>query len=193
MNNPGWSRTPAAMSTHDTALLVIDVQEKLIGLIPGHEKIVWNLSRLIDAAQILEVPVAGSEQYPQGLGPTIPELANRIGPLPAKMSFSCISCTDMLDQLQQQGVDKLLVAGIETHVCVQQTVLDLLACGLAVFVCVDATGARFELDHQIALRRMESAGATLTTTEAAIFEWCQMAGTPQFKQISQLIRQPPPE
>ncbi|MDH3719437.1 MAG: hydrolase [Planctomycetota bacterium] len=193
MSNSRWFRSPYAMSTHDSALLVVDVQEKLIGLLPGHQKIVWNIGRLIDAARILEVPVAGSEQYPQGLGPTIAELADRIGDVPSKVSFSCIACEELLDQLDGQGVSKLLVAGIETHVCVQQTVLDLLASGLAVFVAADATGSRYPVDYDVALRRMESAGATITTTEAAMFEWCQVAGTPQFKQISQLIRQPGPD
>ncbi|NIL98769.1 MAG: isochorismatase family protein [Planctomycetales bacterium] len=193
MSNSRWSRSPYAMSTHDTALLVVDVQEKLIGLVGGHQRIVWNLSRLIDAARILDVRVTGSEQYPQGLGPTIRELADRIGDVPAKVSFSCIVCDQLLESLVAEGVSKLLVAGIETHVCVQQTVLDLLASGLAVFVAADATGSRCERDHEIALRRMDSAGATITTTEAAIFEWCQVAGTPQFKQISQLIRQPGPD
>ena len=193
MSNSRWFRSPYAMSTHDSALLVIDVQEKLIGLIPGHEKIIWNIGRLIDAARILGVPVTGSEQYPEGLGPTISELAERIGDVPSKVSFSCISCHELLDQLDGQGVSKLLIAGIETHVCVQQTVLDLLASGLAVYVAADATGSRYPIDYDVALRRMESAGASITTTEAAMFEWCQTAGTPQFKQISQLIRQSAPD
>jgi nicotinamidase-related amidase len=86
-----------------------------------------------------------------------------------------------------------LVCGIEAHVCVQQTVLDLLAAGWRVYVAVDAVGSRFDVDYRTALARMDASGATLTTVEAALFEWCQVAGTPQFKQISQLVRQPVPE
>jgi nicotinamidase-related amidase len=91
--------------------------------------------------------------------------------------------------LEQKGIAKVLIAGIETHVCVQQTALDLLAAGWSVFVAVDAAGSRFEIDHVTALDRMNSAGATLTTTESALFEWCRVAGTPEFKQISKLARE----
>jgi nicotinamidase-related amidase len=90
-------------------------------------------------------------------------------------------------------VAKLLVVGIEAHVCVQQTVLDLMAASYRVYVAVDAVGSRYEIDYQTALKRMESSGATLTTTEAALFEWCAKSGTPQFKQISALVREQPPQ
>lgn len=86
----------------------------------------------------------------------------------------------------------MLVCGIEAHVCVQQTVLDLLADGWRVYIAADAVGSRFDVDYRIALERMDSAGATLTTTEAALFEWCEAAGTPEFKQISQLVRESAP-
>jgi nicotinamidase-related amidase len=86
----------------------------------------------------------------------------------------------------------MLVCGIETHVCVQQTVFDLLAAGLRVYVAADAVAARGAIDHDIALRRMDAGGATLTTTETALFEWCQTAGTPEFKEISKLVRETGP-
>jgi nicotinamidase-related amidase len=180
------------MSADDTALLVVDVQEKLIRLIPEHARLVWNIRRLIDGAKILGVPVAATEQYPQGLGGTVAELAGRLGQIPAKLTFSCGGCPDLVSGLEQQGVRKLCVAGIEAHVCIQQTVLDLLSHGLRVYVVADAVGSRFDIDYKIALRRMDSAGATLTTAEAALFEWCQQSGTPQFKQISQLVREAAP-
>ena len=161
------------MSPADTALLVVDVQGKLITLVPGHQRIIWNIRRLLDAAKILGVPVAGTEQYPKGLGGTVAELAERLGPLPAKLSFSCGGCPEIFRDWESRGVFKVLVAGIETHVCVQQTVFDLLAHGLRVYIAVDATGTRYQIDRDVALRRMDSAGATLTTTEAAMFEWCR--------------------
>jgi nicotinamidase-related amidase len=185
-------RSPELMSASDTGLLVIDVQGKLVTLVPGHERIVWNIGRLIDGAKIFGVRVAATEQYPKGLGATVPELAQRLGPLPAKQTFSCGSVPAIFRDWQDAGVFRVLVAGIETHVCVQQTVFDLLAAGLRVYVAVDAVGSRFDIDHQTALRRMDSAGATLTTTEAAMFEWCQVSGTPQFKELSRLVREPPP-
>lgn len=180
------------MSPQDTALLVVDVQGKLISLIPGHAKIIWNIGRLIDAAAALGVSVLATEQYPQGLGPTVPELAAKLGDIPAKLAFSCGECGELFAPLLERGVFKLLIVGIEAHVCVQQTVFDALTAGFRVYLAVDALGSRFEIDYQTALRRMDSAGAVLTTTEAAMFEWCQRAGTPEFKTISQLVRQTPP-
>lgn len=185
-------RSPELMSRNDTALLVVDVQEKLISLIPRHQHIVWNIRRLLDGAKILNVTAVATEQYPKGLGPTTAELASRLGPIPAKLTFSCGGCPEVFMQLRDRGVFKILVSGIESHVCVQQTVLDLLADGYRVYLAVDAIGSRYPTDTEVALRRMESAGATLTTTEAALFEWCDAAGTPEFKQISALVREAPP-
>ena len=186
------TRSPELMSRADTALLVVDVQTKLISLVPGHDHLVWNIRRLIDGAKVLGLPVLGSEQYPQGLGPTVPRLAALIGPMPAKVDFSCAGCPEIAPALDAAGIHKVLVVGIEAHVCVQQTVLDLIAASFRVYVVVDAVGSRFDIDYQTALRRMESSGATLTTTEAALFEWCQRAGTPEFKQISALVRESGP-
>lgn len=180
------------MSRGDTGLLVVDMQEKLLQLIPGHERITWNCRRLIDGAKILGIPVAATEQYPQGLGSTTAVLAQRLGPLPAKLAFSCGECGSIFEQWQQQGIFKILVCGIEAHVCVQQTVLDLLGEAYRVFIAVDAIGARHAIDLETAIGRMDSAGATITTTEAALFEWCEVAGTPEFKQISALVRETGP-
>ncbi len=186
-------RSSALLSASTSVLVVVDVQEKLIPLIPHHRRLVWNIGRLLQAAQVFQVPVLGTEQYPRGLGPTVPELRHALGPVPEKLTFSCLGCPEFASQLDPQTRWQVVLVGIETHVCVQQTALDLMEKGLDVFVVADAVGARAELDHQIALRRMESAGATLTTTESVMFEWCQRAGTEQFKSISQLVRQSPPE
>ena len=187
------SRSPDLMSAHDTALLVVDVQEKLMPLIPLGQRIVWNIRRLIDGGKLLGLKVLASEQYPQGLGPTVPELASRLGKLATKTEFSCAACDELFAQLDQHSIPKLLIAGIEAHVCVQQTVLDALAAGYRVYLAVDAVGSRFDVDRETSLRRMESAGATLTTTEAALFEWCQTSARPEFKQISSLVREKAPE
>ncbi len=180
------------MSRHDTALLVVDVQEKLLPLIPGQARMVWNVRRLIDGAKLLGLPVLATEQYPKGLGHTPPELAQRLGTIPEKLTFSCGECGELFAGLAGRGVHRVLVCGIETHVCVQQTVFDLLAAGLRVYVAADAVAARGQIDHDTALRRMDSAGATLTTTEAALFEWCQTAAAPEFKEISKLVRETGP-
>ena len=185
-------RSSELMSRDDCALLVVDVQGKLIGLIPEQDRIIWNIRRLIDGAKILGVPVAATEQYPQGLGPTVPELAERLGNIPSKMAFSCGQCGNIFRDFQDRGISKLLVVGIESHVCVQQTALDLMASEFSVYLAVDAIGSRFDVDYQTALRRLDSAGATLTTTEAALFEWCEVSGTPEFKSISELVRETAP-
>jgi nicotinamidase-related amidase len=191
-DSPLLPRSPELMSRGDTGLLVVDVQEKLIGLVQGHRPLVWNLRRLIDGATLLGLPVTATEQYPQKLGGTVPELASRLGQRPSKRAFSCAECGEVFADFQRRGVFKLLVAGIETHVCVQQTVMDLLAAGLRIYIPVDAVGSRHDVDHQTALRRMESSGASLTTTESALFEWCQTSAAPEFKQISQLVRESSP-
>ena len=186
-------RSTELMSAGDTALLVVDVQERLIGAIADHRRVVFNVRRLIDGAKILGLPVMATEQYPKGLGPTVAELAGRLPGIRAKLTFSCGGCPEIFDQWEAQGIHNLLVCGIEAHVCVQQTVLDLLAAGWRVYVAVDAVGSRFDVDYRTALGRMDSSGATLTTTEAALFEWCRIAGTPEFKQISGLVREEAPE
>ena len=186
------SRSHDLMSRDDTALLVVDVQDRLLPVIPHRELLVWNIRRLIDGAKLLGLPTTATEQYPRGLGKTAAVLAERLGEIPAKVMFSCRECTDLFGDFAERGRQKVLVVGIEAHVCVQQTVLDLMSEGFRVYVAVDAVGSRHELDYRIALQRMESAGATLTTTEAALFEWCEVAGTPEFKQISLLVREDPP-
>jgi nicotinamidase-related amidase len=185
-------RNPELMSRHDTALLIVDVQEKLVPSIVDQQRMVWNIRRLFDAAQLFEIPIFATEQYPRGLGPTIAPLAQRLENRSEKLTFSCGGCGDLFHSLAQRGIYKLAVAGIETHVCVQQTVFDLLADGFQAYVQVDAVGSRHRLDHEIALRRFESAGAWITTTEATLFEWCETAADPQFKALSALVREADP-
>jgi nicotinamidase-related amidase len=192
-DEPHFIRSPELMSREDTALAVIDVQEKLIPLVPEHQRIVWNIRRLIDGAALLGLPILATEQYPKGLGATVPELRSRLSDIADKVAFSSCGCEAFCRQLAAAKLHKVLVCGIEAHVCIQQTALDLVANGYRVYVAVDAVGARYEIDFEIALRRFELAGVTLTTTEAALFEWCRESVTPEFKQISALVREKPPE
>ncbi len=175
---------------HDlSALLVVDVQSKLVPVIPSHERVVWNVDRLARGAVVMGVPVIGTEQYPEKLGSTVPKIAKLLSSVAGKRAFSCGACPELFRGLVEQGRTTVLVAGLETHVCIMQTVLDLMADGFDVHVAVDAVGARNEVDHETALQRMHAAGATLSTTETAIFEWCQTSLAPEFKQISSLIRE----
>jgi len=181
------------MNREDSALLVVDAQVKLLEIIPGSARIIWNIRRLLDAAAALDVPIAGTEQYPERLSPTVPELKERIGRAPDKLCFSAGICGVIFDGWKNDGRYRVLVCGIETHVCIMQTALDLVAAGFEAYVAVNAVGARYAIDHDTALRRMESAGVILTTAEATMFEWCRTADTPEFKKISALAKEKPPE
>jgi nicotinamidase-related amidase len=172
----------------NAVLVVIDVQDRLLAKIPTAAELVRNTAFLLDVARLLEVPVRATEQYPKGLGPTTAELARRLpGPLPAKTAFSCCGAGTFLDELKMLQRPNVILAGMETHVCVAQTALDLFDAGLHVFLPVDALAARFPVDHDAALRRLEQAGAVPTTAEAIAFELLADAAHPQFKAVSQLI------
>jgi nicotinamidase-related amidase len=180
-------RSPELMSRHDTGLLVIDVQTKLMDKMTSRDSVLANIARLIEAATILGIPKQATEQYPKGIGPTVPELAHRLPVRSEKLTFSCCGLREIVEQFRQRHVHKVLLAGIETHVCVLQTALDLVAQGFHAFVAADAVASRKELDRDIGLKRMEQSGVVLTTTEAALFEWTERAGTPEFKEISRLV------
>ena len=187
---PGVPRSPELMRPSDTGLLVVDVQERLLGVQAEADRIVWNIRRLLDGAKILDVQSAATEQYPEKLGPTAPDLVARLSVAPSsKQTFSCGTCDEIFSAWRLADIHRVLICGIETHVCVQQSALDLLAAGFQVLVAVDAVSSRFEIDHDTALRRMEASGALLTTTEAVLFEWCGAAGTEEFKQISALAKE----
>ena len=159
-------------------------------LIHGGGAVIRNIAFLLDACQVLGVPVTATEQYVKGLGPTVPELARRLpAQRPDKLAFSSCAVPEVVDGFRRAGRPKVLVAGIETHVCVMQSVLDLLALGFRPFVAVDSVGSRYVIDHETAARRMEHAGAVLVTSEMAVFELTGKAGTPQFKEISKLVQE----
>lgn len=187
------SRSKELLDSQSSALLVVDVQAKLVGHVRDSKRVVWNIGRLIQAAKLFDISTSATEQYPKGLGGTIPELAQHLAAIPQKLRFSCLECELLFAEWKNVGRYKVVVTGIETHVCVQQTVLDLIHLGFRPFVVADAVSARGQLDHETALRRMELSGATITTTESVMFEWCQAAGTPEFKQISALVRETPPQ
>ena len=183
-------RSNELVSRHDSRLLIVDVQEKLLPRIHAAERMVTTCRRLIQGAKILGVPVFATEQYPSGLGPTTPALAELLPDLPSKLRFSCAEVLNWGPAAEQADQKfQIVVAGIEAHVCVLQTVLDLLSMGYQVFVPADAVSSRKEFDWKIALERMANSGAVITTSESVLFEWCEVAGTPEFKQISQLVKE----
>ena len=176
------------LSARSSRLLIVDMQEKLLAVMKYREQLIERCGWLLAAAKLLPVQVNAVEQYPRGLGPTVTELGETLGQIPDKVRFNCREALDWptaaADDLNR---DQIVVAGVEAHVCVLQTVYDLIAAGYRVYVPADAVGSRHKLDWSVSLRRMESAGATITTTESVLFEWCEQAGTPAFKEISRMV------
>jgi len=182
--------SPPRLSRSDTALLIVDVQEKLLPKIADGALLVRNIAFLIDVCRAMEIPVTVTEQYPKGLGPTVSELTSRLpGDRPEKVAFSSCAIDSVVAGFQTSARPKILVCGIESHVCVMQTVLDLLARGFTPFIAVDAISSRYRHDHEVAIRRMEQAGAVPVTVEMAAFELTAVAGTPLFKDISRLVQE----
>jgi nicotinamidase-related amidase len=165
-----------------TALVVVDVQEAFRPY-ASFEGVARACAKLVAATRILGLPALVSEQYPRGLGHTAPELGIEDEPRIEKSVFSAARA----EGFDLQGRTQAVVCGIETHVCVSQTVHDLLERGVEVHVPADAVGSRHELDYQRGLERMERAGAVVTTVEAALFELLERAGTPEFKEVQRLI------
>jgi len=170
------------------ALMVVDVQGKLMDRIDGRIEMLRNIVTAIKAAQLLEMTVLATEQYPSGLGPSVPEVAGLIANRPAKTTFHCCGSAEILDQLQARGVRQVTLVGIEAHVCVAQTALELVSREFQVQVLADAVSSRHAFDREIALRRLERSGVVVSTTEAALFEWTETALHPRFKAISALVK-----
>jgi nicotinamidase-related amidase len=177
------------MAPEETAVLVIDVQEKLMPKIEGADALTRNIAFLIDAARLTGVEVFATEQYPKGLGPTVSELAQRVPQRPDKLTFSSCGVPNFTDDLRRKGRSRVLLVGIEAHVCVLNTALDLLAEGFRVYLAVDAVGSRYAVDRDTAIRRLELAGVIPTTVETAVFEWIGGATHPNFKKLSILVQE----
>lgn len=180
---------PTKMTDTDTALLVIDVQEKLMAKIPHAMDLIRNIAFLVDAAKICSMPVVCTEQYPKGLGPTVPMLAERLPERPEKLAFSSCAVDSILSGFRKANIKKVVLAGIEGHVCVLHTALDLLAEDITVYLPIDAISSRYAIDRDTAFRRLQNEGAILTTTETCAFEWVGGAQHPQFKAISKLVQE----
>lgn len=185
----GYGR-PMLLDAQRSALVVVDVQERLAPAMDGGAAVEARCSVLMRAAARLDVPVVVSEQYPKGLGPTVPALAALTPPgaVIAKTAFSCMGEPAFAARISALGRDQFIVCGIEAHVCVLQTALALAAAGQQVAVVEDAVGSRRPSDKAAALRRLDRAGVTIVTSEMAVFEWLGRAGTPAFKDLSALIR-----
>lgn len=185
------ARHPGLLSRDGTGLIVVDVQEGFRPVIDGFDTMARNVGILAEGFGILGRPVLISEQYPKGLGHTVAEVEDR---LPAftdrveKMRFSACGVDAFEQALTRARCTRWVVCGIETHVCVNQTVLDLIARGYDVHVAEDAVSSRTAANRRIGLDKMRAAGAHTTSAEMALFEMLEQAGGDEFKAISKLVR-----
>ena len=184
-------RSRALLSRQTSRLLIVDVQTKLLRLMQSAVELEDACRRLIEAATLLGIPVSATEQYPKGLGHTAESLLEGLGSPVEKLRFSAVPSLDWMNDVTHGGRHQIVVAGMETHVCITQTALDLVARGFDVHVPADAVSARKNLDHETALRRLQAEGCTITTWESVLFEWCETAEAAEFKAISKLVVQPP--
>jgi nicotinamidase-related amidase len=174
-----------------TALVFVDVQGKLAQLMHEKQALFSNLVKLVEGAKVLELPIVWMEQNPDGLGPTIPEAAEAmpegLSPIP-KFSFSCCGEPEFVRALEATGRRQVLICGIESHICVFQTTLELIGRGYGVQVVADAVSSRAAGNRELGLARMKEAGATLTSVEMALFEMLRVAQGYRFKQIVKIVK-----
>jgi nicotinamidase-related amidase len=183
-------RHPNLLRKDDTLLVIVDIQTKLLNVIFEKERFMSACRKMIQAANLLEIPMVVTEQYPEGLGSTdlrILEILRDVRPV-EKISFSCSGTDDFNRKISSFRKKQILLMGIEAHVCVLQTVHDLLQQGYLVYVPYDAVSSRKESDYRNALDRMRHAGIVVGSIESAIFELLEKAGTPIFREISKLIK-----
>ena len=174
----------------ESAVMIIDMQDRLFPHMAGKDALLNNIQRLIRGMQILDIPIILTEQYSKGLGKTIlpvKDLINDVEPV-EKISFSCCDEGRVMNALHQLNRKFIIIAGIETHVCVLQTVLDLIGLGYTPVVVADCISSRKETDKNIAIERIKSEGALITSTESILLELCRRAGNEKFKAISALIK-----
>jgi len=184
------NRHPKILQRENSALIVIDIQEKLLPVIYESERVVENTIKLINGFKILNSPIYFTEQYPKGLGPTESRIKTALGERIAihKMSFSCFGACNLFEELKSKNILQVVVCGIESHVCVMQTALDLIANEFQVHVAADAVSSRRKFDYEIALERMRSNGVEISLMESILFEMLNVCGTDEFKAISKLVK-----
>jgi isochorismate hydrolase len=186
------SANPAGLrlSAERAQLLVVDIQERLLPRIDGHESMTAQTVRMLRIAREMGLPITVSEQNPQGLGPTVAPIRDAAGDVRVlrKKAFSVCGEAECLEALRHFGRAQVLLVGIETHVCVQQTALDLLCSGFEPFVLADAVGSRTALDREVALERMARAGVVVTTVESAAFDMLRTYDSELFKRVLPHLR-----
>ncbi len=183
-------RNKKILSRDKTALLVVDIQERILAVMKSQDTVVQNTLKLIKGFKVLNIPIFYTEQYPKGLGSTTISILKELEGLSAiqKMGFSCSLAGNLFTRLKDNKVSQVVLAGIESHVCIQQTALDLVANDFQVNLAADATTSRNDNDYKFALDRMRAHGIEITTTESILFELLTYSGTDEFKLISKIIK-----
>lgn len=174
----------------ESCLIVIDMQERLVPAMQAPARTIRNARILVTAARRLEVPTLLTEQYPKGLGRTVPELAKAAEGMPVleKMHFSCMEDQGFAEAFRALGRKQAIIAGMEAHICVMQTAANLMEAGYEVFVVTDATSSRTLESEKACLDRLNACGAGIVTTEMVVFEWLGAAGTEAFKELLPLVK-----
>lgn len=177
-------------TTDNALLLIVDIQGRLARLMHDSEVMIDQCRRLIQGCRLLELPVVWAEQLPDKLGPTVPELVEVLDGLEpgAKSSFGCCGDADLMKAIEDSGRDRILLCGIETHVCVWQTAAALRDKGMEVHLIADAVSSRSAFNRDIGLRRMEAAGVHLSNVEMALFELMVDASHPRFRDVTALLK-----
>jgi nicotinamidase-related amidase len=170
--------------------LVIDMQERLFPVMFNSDQLLPRVQILVEGLKVLKIPMLVTEQYPKGLGPTLDPLVKALGrpEIIEKLSFSCCGEPGFISSLEKLGKSRVIICGIEAHVCVLQTVIDLVEKGFKPVVVADCISSRNPDDKAVALERMHSEGALITTSESLLFELTVEAGSQQFKSISRLVK-----
>jgi nicotinamidase-related amidase len=178
------------LEKHEAVLVIVDIQERLAAVMSERKKVVDNCLHLIELCKLLDIPVILNEQYPKGLGPTVSEIREALKPYDPleKMTFSCCKGETFPERLAATGRKKVILAGMETHVCVLQTCIGLVKEGYAVHAVNDAICSRTRDNYEAAIEFMRDAGAVITCTETALFQLLERAGTEEFKVISKRIK-----
>lgn len=181
----------AQLNLEDSLVLIIDVQEKLLNAVFNKEQVEKKSAIIAEAAKILGIPVVVTEQYPKGLGNTIPAVKDALAgdtEIFEKTAFSALNNEEILEAIKKHNKKQILIFGIETHICVSQTTAALRELGYEVSVIKDACGSRAEEEYLAGLERMKDNGAYIITTEIALFEWLKGAKNPNFKAVQALIK-----
>lgn len=184
-------RSERLLSRDRAVLIIFEMQERLLPAVHEHKDVLKNIQNMVRSARILDVPIILTEQYPKGLGPTVPELMEVLGedvkPI-EKLSFSAFGSDEFKDKLKYLDAKTLILCGLECHICINQTAHDALQEGYRVHVLADGTSSRTKKNYKLGLKKMRQGGAVITSTETALYELMEVAKTDEFNGILKVLK-----